>query len=124
MVSDISAHKAAQGEIEFLACHDALTKLPNRLPAKDHFEQVILAAERENAKVALLFIDLDKFKTINDSLGHAIGDGLLNGVSTRLRNCLRDIDTLERQGGDEFLIVLKNMRDTESITVVAEKILA
>lgn len=123
MVSDISERKVAQKQIEFLAYHDALTGLPNRLLAKDHLEQAILAAERENTKVALLFIDLDKFKTINDSLGHVIGDGLLKGVTTRLRECLRDIDTLSRQGGDEFLIVLNNMRDTESVTVVAEKIL-
>ena len=123
MVSDISERQVAQKQIEFLAYHDALTGLPNRLLAKDHLEQAILAAERENTKVALLFIDLDKFKTINDSLGHVIGDGLLKGVATRLRDCLRDIDTLSRQGGDEFLIVLNNMRDTESVTVVAEKIL-
>jgi diguanylate cyclase (GGDEF)-like protein len=73
--------------------------------------------------VALLFLDLDKFKTINDSLGHVIGDGLLKSVSVRLRECLRDTDTLSRQGGDEFLIVLSNARDTESVTLVAEKIL-
>ena len=123
MASDISERQAAQKQIEFLAYHDVLTRLPNRLLAKDHLEQAILVAERENTRVALLFIDLDKFKTINDSLGHVIGDGLLKGVSIRLRECLRDTDTLSRQGGDEFLIVLNNMRDTESITVVAEKIL-
>ncbi len=123
MASDISERQTAQKQIEFLAYHDVLTRLPNRLLAKDHLEQAILVAERENSKVALLFIDLDKFKTINDSLGHAIGDSLLKGVSIRLRECLRDIDTLSRQGGDEFLIVLNNMRDTESVTVVAEKIL-
>ena len=123
MVNDISERQTAQKRIEFLAYHDALTGLPNRLLAKDHMEQAIHLAERENSKVALFFIDLDKFKTINDSLGHAIGDGLLKGVSIRLRECLRDIDTLSRQGGDEFLIVLNNARDTESVAVVAEKIL-
>lgn len=123
MVSDISERQAAQKRIEFLAYHDTLTGLPNRLLAEDHLEQAILVAERENSRVALLFIDLDNFKTINDSLGHVIGDELLKGVAIRLRECLRDIDTLSRQGGDEFLIVLNNMRDTESITVVAEKIL-
>ena len=120
---DVTESKAAQEQIEFLAYHDALTRLPNRLLAKDHLQQAILAAERENTRVALLFIDLDNFKTINDSLGHVIGDSLLKVVSIRLRECLRDIDTLSRQGGDEFLIVLSNMRDTESVTVVAEKIL-
>jgi diguanylate cyclase (GGDEF)-like protein/PAS domain S-box-containing protein len=123
MAQDVSERNAAQQQIEFLAYHDALTKLPNRLLAKDHLEQAILAAERENTLVALLFLDLDKFKTINDSLGHVIGDGLLKSVSVRLRECLRDTDTLSRQGGDEFLIVLSNARDTESVTLVAEKIL-
>ena len=124
MAQDVSERKAAQQQIEFLAYHDALTGLPNRLLAKDHLEQAILAAERAHSMVALLFIDLDKFKTINDSLGHVIGDGLLKAASLRLRECLRDTDTLSRQGGDEFLIVLNNMPDTESITVVSEKILA
>lgn len=124
MAQDVSDRKVAQQQIEFLAYHDALTGLPNRLLAKDHLEQATLAAERANKKVALLFVDLDKFKTINDSLGHVIGDGLLKRVSLRLRECLREIDTLSRQGGDEFLIVLNNMPDTDSITVVAEKILA
>ena len=123
MAQDVSERKAAQEQIEFLAYHDALTRLPNRLLAMDHLEQAILVAERENTKVALLFIDLDKFKTINDSLGHVIGDELLKSVSIRLRECLRDIDTLSRQRGDEFLIVLNNARDNESVTVVAEKIL-
>lgn len=124
MAQDVSERQAAQEKIEFLAYHDALTGLPNRLLAKDHLQQAILAAERVNTMVALLFIDLDKFKTINDSLGHIIGDGLLKAVSIRLIECLRDTDTLSRQGGDEFLIVLNNMRDIESITVVAEKLLA
>jgi PAS domain S-box-containing protein len=102
MAQDVSERKAAQEQIEFLVYHDALTKLPNRLLAMDHLEQAILVAERENTKVALLFIDLDKFKTINDSLGHVIGDELLKSVSLRLRECLRDIDTLSRQGGMNF----------------------
>ncbi|HUX89349.1 MAG TPA: EAL domain-containing protein [Gallionellaceae bacterium] len=124
MAQDVSDRKAAQQQIEFLAYHDALTGLPNRLLAKDHLEQATLVADREKTLVALLFVDLDKFKTINDSLGHVIGDGLLKSVSLRLRECLRETDTLSRHGGDEFLIVLNNMPDTESITVVAEKILA
>jgi diguanylate cyclase (GGDEF)-like protein/PAS domain S-box-containing protein len=124
MAQDVSENKAAQKQVEFLAYHDTLTGLPNRLLVQDHLEQAILAAEREKSKVALLFIDLDKFKTINDSLGHVIGDSLLKEVAIRLRTCLREVDTLSRQGGDEFLIVLKNIRDTESITVVTEKILA
>jgi len=123
MVNDISERQAAQKQIEFLAFHDPLTRLPNRLLARDHFEQAILVAERESSKVALFFIDLDNFKTINDSLGHVVGDELLKNAAVRLRECLRDNDTLSRQGGDEFLVVLNNMPDTESITMVAEKIL-
>lgn len=123
MAQDVTEGKVAQEKIEFLAYHDALTNLPNRLLAKDHLQQAILDAERERSKVALLFVDLDKFKTINDSLGHLVGDELLKGVSARLRECLRDSDTLSRQGGDEFLIILKGIRDSESITVVTEKIL-
>jgi diguanylate cyclase (GGDEF)-like protein/PAS domain S-box-containing protein len=123
IATDISERKAAQEQIEFLAFHDALTRLPNRLLAKDHLHQAVLAAERENTKVALLFIDLDNFKTINDSLGHVIGDGLLKAVAVRLRECLSDADTLSRQGGDEFLIILNHVRDTESVSLVAEKIL-
>ena len=123
VVTDISERKAAQEQIEFLAFHDALTRLPNRLLAKDHLAQAIFVAEQGNTKVALLYMDLDNFKTINDSLGHVMGDELLKAVAVRLRECLRDTDTLSRQGGDEFLIVLNNVCDTESITVVVEKIL-
>jgi diguanylate cyclase (GGDEF)-like protein/PAS domain S-box-containing protein len=124
MAQDVSESKAAQKQVEFLAYHDTLTGLPNRMLVQDHLEQAILAAEREQNMVALLYIDLDKFKNINDSLGHLIGDSLLKEVAIRLRTCLREVDTLSRQGGDEFLIVLKNIRDSESITVVTEKILA
>lgn len=120
---DITERQAVQKKIEFLAHHDVLTGLPNRLLTKNNMEQAILMAERETSKVALMFLDLDKFKAINDCLGHVIGDGLLKGVAERLRECLRDTDTLSRQGGDEFLIVLNNVRDTKSISVVAEKIL-
>ena len=124
MAQDVSESRAAQQQIEFLAFHDVLTKLPNRLLAKENMEQAILASDRGKCVVALLYIDLDNFKTINDSLGHEIGDGLLKAVAVRLRECLRDTDTLSRQGGDEFLIVLSNMRDTESVTVVVEKLLS
>ncbi len=123
MAQDISESKAAQQKIEFMSYHDALTGLPNRLLAKNLFEQAILDADRDNSKVALLFVDLDKFKTINDSLGHLVGDALLTGLAGRLRACLRDVDTLSRQGGDEFLIALKDVRDSESITVVTDKLM-
>ena len=123
-VRDITKHKAAQQQVEFLAYHDALTGLPNRVLSKDRFELAISYAEREQTKVALAFLDLDNFKTINDSLGHVVGDALLQAVATRLKECLRDTDTLSRLGGDEFLIVLGGLSDLDTIAQLAEKILA
>ncbi|MHB1677948.1 MAG: EAL domain-containing protein [Sulfuriferula sp.] len=121
---DITERKAAQDQVEFLAYHDALTGLPNRLLAKERFEIAVSFADRQNFKVALLFLDLDNFKLINDSLGHGIGDLLLKNVSTRLKECLRDSDTLSRQGGDEFLIILGEVANLEAVSGIAEKILA
>ena len=123
MAQDVSGQKEAQKQIEFLAFHDPLTKLPNRLLVREHLEQAIFAAQRSQTMVALMFIDVDNFKTINDSLGHSIGDSLLKGIAIRLRECLREADTLSRQGGDEFLILLKDIHDTDSITFIAEKLL-
>lgn len=122
--SDISERKAAEARIEFLAHHDPLTNLPNRLLLRDRLEQAIAYGERVGCKVALLFIDLDRFKTVNDSLGHPVGDRLLREAAARLRNCVRDMDTVSRQGGDEFLIVLTELRDGDSVTRVAESVLA
>ncbi|MDD5329748.1 MAG: EAL domain-containing protein [Sulfuricella sp.] len=121
--SDISEIKKNEAQIEFLAYHDPLTGLPNRLLARDRMELAMSSADRAGGKATLLFLDLDNFKTINDSLGHAIGDALLKGVAARLRECLRETDTLSRQGGDEFLIVLPEVSDSEAIAAVAEKIL-
>ncbi|MES2365959.1 MAG: EAL domain-containing protein [Pseudomonadota bacterium] len=121
---DITDRKAAQEQVEFLAYHDALTGLPNRLLAQDHFELAVSYADRDNVKVALVFLDLDNFKIINDSLGHGIGDALLKVVATRLKTCLRDTDTISRQGGDEFLIVLSAVPDMDAVSHAVEKILA
>ena len=120
---DITERKAAQEQVEFLAYHDALTGLPNRLLAKERFELAHAFAERQGCKVALLFLDLDNFKLINDSLGHGIGDALLKNVAARLKECLRDSDTLSRQGGDEFLIVLGEVPNLDAVGGIAEKIL-
>ncbi|MDA8092675.1 MAG: EAL domain-containing protein [Betaproteobacteria bacterium] len=120
---DITERKEAQARIEFMAYHDALTGLPNRLLAKDHMELAMSFAERAHAQVALLFLDLDNFKTINDSLGHPVGDALLKAVATRLGESMRAPDTLARLGGDEFLIVLSDVRDAETITGMADAIL-
>ena len=120
--SDISAHKQALTQITFLAHHDTLTGLPNRLLAKDRVELAILSANRHHSKIALLVLDIDNFKTINDSLGHPVGDDLINAVTIRLRESLRDTDTLSRHGGDEFLIVLPHIRNDNVITRVLERI--
>ncbi|WP_158592267.1 EAL domain-containing protein [Noviherbaspirillum sedimenti] len=120
---DITDSKVSEAYIEFLAYHDALTKLPNRLLAKDRLELAMAYSDRSHAKAALLFIDLDSFKSVNDSLGHLIGDALLKAVATRLRESVRETETISRQGGDEFLIVLSDMPDNEAIAKVAEKVL-
>jgi diguanylate cyclase (GGDEF)-like protein/PAS domain S-box-containing protein len=121
--SDITERKKAEAQIEFLAYHDALTKLPNRLLVREHLEMAMAHADRAHHKAAVLFLDLDNFKTINDSFGHAVGDELLIEVAKRLGECTGDTDTISRQGGDEFLIVLSNISDAEAITMVAERIL-
>ena len=120
--SDITERKAAQQHIEFLAHHDPLTGLPNRLLLRDRFDQASAMANRMQTRVALLFLDLDRFKRINDSLGHPVGDALLKAVVERLKRCVRDSDTISRQGGDEFVIVLSDVRDSEAVARVAEKI--
>jgi len=122
-VRDITEQKAAQRQVEFLAYHDALTGLPNRVLARDHFQLARSYADREQTKMALVFLDLDNFKIINDSLGHVVGDALLRAVAERLKLCVRDTDTLSRLGGDEFLIVLGGLDDLDTTAHVAVKIL-
>ncbi|MDP1705351.1 MAG: EAL domain-containing protein [Sulfurimicrobium sp.] len=122
-VQYITENKEKEAQIEFLAFHDPLTRLPNRLLAKDHLEMAAAYASRTHTRVALLFLDLDNFKTINDSLGHAVGDALLKAVAARLRDSVRSTDTISRQGGDEFLMLLPDASDTEAITDIAQKVL-
>ncbi len=119
---DITDRKASESQIEFLAYRDVLTGLPNRLLLLDRFHQAVAHADRSGGQVALLFLDLDSFKTINDSLGHAVGDALLIGVAERLAQCVRGGDTISRQGGDEFMIVLADLRGREAITPVLRMI--
>ena len=121
--NDINERKIAEERVQFLAYHDALTRLPNRLLARDRFEQSTGFADREKTRLALLFLDLDHFKTINDSLGHAIGDALLQEVAKRLGECVRETDTISRQGGDEFLILLPDLADAEATAPVLVKII-
>lgn len=122
--SDISERKAVEAKIEYLAHHDTLTGLPNRLLLKDRMEQAMVHGERSGHKVALLFVDLDRFKAVNDSYGHQVGDILLREAALRLQSCVRESDTISRHGGDEFLVVLTDLQDSQVPAQVAAKIMA
>ena len=121
---DITARKKEEERINYLANYDVLTGLPNRYLLSDRIEQALSSAQRHSGKVGVLFIDLDRFKNINDSLGHDIGDALLKQVATRLKSCLRRTDTIARQGGDEFVAVLTELDSANEVIFVAEKMIA
>ena len=121
--TDISEQKAAEARIRHLAEHDYLTDLPNRLLLNSSLEQAIAHSVREKVAVALLFIDLDHFKDVNDSLGHDIGDRLLQVFAARLRACVSEGDTVSRQGGDEFVVLLMDCVTQRIAASVAERIL-
>ncbi len=118
---DITERKFAEERVKTLAYYDALTGLPNRTLLGDRLSTALATARRQKHKVALLFLDLDRFKIINDSLGHSIGDVLLQDVAARLKSFAREQDTVARLGGDEFLIVLTNIKDISSAAVAAER---
>jgi diguanylate cyclase (GGDEF)-like protein/PAS domain S-box-containing protein len=120
---DVTDRKVIQQRIQHLAYHDNLTGLPNRLLFQDRLANSIARAERGGTKLSVLFVDLDNFKNINDSLGHDAGDELLRGVSRRLSQCIRLEDSLARQGGDEFIVLLDTIDDSRGGSVVAQKIL-
>lgn len=109
--------------LDYQAHHDALTNLPNRILFNDRLTQAIQGAKRERSKVALLFIDLDHFKKINDSLGHEVGDQVLIEVSQRLKKNIRAIDTLSRLGGDEFTVVVGDLKNAQDASILAKKML-
>ena len=113
-----------EAEMSHLAQHDALTDLPNRLLLKDRLTQAISLARRNKHELAILFLDLDGFKSINDSLGHVTGDKLLQAVAARLSACVRASDTVSRPGGDEFVIVLSEVTHAADAGITAEKIIA
>lgn len=123
VVRDITEKNANERRIQHLAYYDALTDLPNRTMFKDRLSCALLAAKRDRVETALMFVDLDNFKPVNDRLGHQIGDLLLKEVAQRLQACIRDSDTAARLGGDEFVILLSNIRSVEAATAVAEKLL-
>jgi diguanylate cyclase (GGDEF)-like protein/PAS domain S-box-containing protein len=120
---DVSTARALTHRLAYFAQHDSLTGLPNRVLLNDLFMQALLTAKRHNTVLAVLYLDLDRFKHINDSLGHAVGDRLLQAVALRLTECVRASDTVCRLGGDEFVIVLSEVAHAEDAAVCAEKIL-
>ena len=121
---DVSMSRAMALEMSHLAQHDPLTDLPNRTVLKDRLTQAIAAAHRSGSRVAVLFLDFDQFKYVNDSLGHAIGDKLLQSVASRLQRCVRGSDTVSRQGGDELVVLLSEITHAADAAIAARKILA
>lgn len=119
---DITARKQESEVARHLAFHDALTDLPNRAHFLELLERSIAQASRNNCKLAILFLDLDKFKPVNDTLGHHIGDQLLSAVAERMRVAMRQTDTVARLGGDEFAILIDNLEDTEVAIRLAQKL--
>jgi diguanylate cyclase (GGDEF)-like protein/PAS domain S-box-containing protein len=120
---DVSATRALSGRMLHLAQHDGLTDLPNRILFSDRLTEAIAAAHRYRRRLAVLFLDLDRFKHVNDSLGHQIADRVLQSVASRLHACVRASDTVARQGGDEFVILLSEVTHAQDAAVSAEKIL-
>ena len=120
---DVSERKEAEQVINFQAYHDLLTHLPNRALLNDRLSVAIAQANRNQSKLGVMFLDLDRFKLVNDSLGHAMGDRLLKAVASRLQSCLRRGDTLARYGGDEFCLLLPEVRTREDVALIATKIL-
>lgn len=123
IVKDVSLQKKNEEKLERMAYYDPLTRLPNRQLFRDRLEQGILISERDGKQFALLFIDLDRFKKINDTMGHDAGDDLLVQVAERLMACVRLSDTVARMGGDEFNIIIPSLKNIDSVRVVAEKII-
>jgi diguanylate cyclase (GGDEF)-like protein/PAS domain S-box-containing protein len=124
MARDNSERHIFESELEYLATHDTLTGLPNRTLLYDRLQQAITQCARAKKLAAVLFIDLDRFKIINDTLGHAAGDIVLKEVAERLRSCLREGDSVARNGGDEFTVVLSMLNDPNDAAAIAQKVLA
>jgi len=120
----IEKKEEAERTLQYMAYHDELTGLPNKNLLVDRIDQSIKTSSRDSQQLAILFLDLDRFKTINDSLGHAVGDRLLQEVASRLYTILRNRDTVSRNGGDEFVIVLERLKNSNEAVHVAKKIIA
>ena len=120
---DVTERKKIEEQLRHVSYHDVLTGLPNRILLSDRLKQAIAAAKRNNQEIlSLMFIDLDQFKQVNDTLGHTVGDLLLKEVAIRIQDCLRDSDTAARIGGDEFVVLLPSIKKKLDTMVVAEKI--
>ncbi len=124
VIQDITERKEVQERLRYLANYDSLTGLPNRALLQDRLEQALMDATRRQRKVAVMFVDLDRFKMINDTLGHDAGDSLLKMAAERLTRSVRANDTVARLGGDEFMVVLKDLSEVDDVPLVANKILA
>jgi diguanylate cyclase (GGDEF)-like protein/PAS domain S-box-containing protein len=120
---DVTESRVITEQMSHLAQHDILTDLPNRLLLKDRIDRAIVAARRNDTRVAVLYIDLDGFKDINDSLGHSTGDRILQSTAKRLLSCVRSSDTISRQGGDEFVVLLSEIKQPFDAGITARKIL-
>jgi diguanylate cyclase (GGDEF)-like protein len=124
LVSEIAARKQVEEKIQHMASHDDLTGLANRVLFRDRLEMAQNMAMRKNEKLAILFIDLDGFKAVNDNFGHKVGDLLLQAVARQLIETVRHSDTVARMGGDEFIVLLNGVHRNEDAEAVAKKILA
>jgi diguanylate cyclase (GGDEF)-like protein len=127
MQTQINAHLSelydSQRDVDHLARHDPLTGLANRLMLYDRLEHAISASQRTGRNIALIYLDLDRFKEINDTRGHAIGDKVLKAVSNRLKKMVREVDTVARLGGDEFVILFDSIEDPRQVVAIAGKII-
>jgi len=121
---DITARKSIEERVHHMAHYDPLTDLPNRSLLTDRLHQALAQARRENTMLAVMFLDLDKFKIVNDTLGHDIGDALLKAVAIRLTNCFkRQTDTVSRLGGDEFVVLLAKIETEQDVAMVAQEVI-
>ena len=119
-----AALRAKETQLEYMARHDPLAGLPNRALLDDRLEQALARAKRSGRSIAVMLADLDRFKAINDTYGHPVGDLMLKAITGRLTNCLRSADTLARVGGDEFVIILEDLQDHAAASGVADKLIA